>query len=132
MHFGVESAELKARPFDPLVFSRNVDVELSAAILVMRFARVSVNRKLPSGAAMGPSVPSNPSRIDSTFVPAAITPGMAGATASAAEALIDEPSNANTANPLIVVPAKPFIILLNAVGKRVTELFISDFPQVNR
>ena len=49
--------ESHARPFEPFVFSRNVEVVPSAAIRVMRFACVSVKIRLPSGIPIGPSVP---------------------------------------------------------------------------
>jgi hypothetical protein len=49
--------ESNARPFEPFVFSRNVEVLLSLSIRVMRFAFVSVKIRLPSGRAIGPSVP---------------------------------------------------------------------------
>ena len=75
----------QASPFEPLVFSRNVDVWLvSLSILVIRFAWVSVKIRLPSGSPIGPSVPVKPDLMTSIFVPAAMTPAIAAAVVSVA------------------------------------------------
>jgi hypothetical protein len=73
-----------ANPFEPLVFSRKVEVWLLASMRVIRFACVSVKMRLPSGMPIGPSVPLKPLLMTSTLVPAAITPGIAVAVVSAA------------------------------------------------
>ena len=53
--------ESKTKPFVSFVFSRNVEVFPSLSILVMRLSAVSVKMRVPSGSAIGPSVPRNPS-----------------------------------------------------------------------
>ena len=59
-----------ASPFEPLVFSRNVEVApVSLSMRVMRFAWVSVKIRLPSGSPIGPSVPVKPDLMTSIFVP---------------------------------------------------------------
>ena len=71
-------ATLNASPLAPPEFSRYDAIVLSAAMRVMRFACPSVKITLPSGSAIGPSVPWNPSLISSIGVPAATTPSIAG------------------------------------------------------
>jgi hypothetical protein len=51
----------KATPVVPPVFSRNTEKVPALSILCMRFALISEKITLPSGIAMGPSVPSRPS-----------------------------------------------------------------------
>ncbi len=52
--------ESNVTPFAPLVFSRKEVRFPCASTLVMTLAVCSVNRRLPSGAAIGPSVPRSP------------------------------------------------------------------------
>ena len=76
--------ESSARPFARSVFSRNTDIAPLLSILWTRLAPGSVKSVVPSGIRMGPSLLRNPSFTIATFVPAATTPGMAGATVSVA------------------------------------------------
>src|SRR6185369_17656977 len=69
-------------PLAPPVFSRKTDTAPLGSILMVRFAVVSEKITLPSGSAIGPSLPLKPSLITCTGAPAATTPGIAGATVS--------------------------------------------------
>ena len=66
------------------MFSRNVENLPALSILMTRFALISEKITLPSGNAIGPSVPLSPSFSSCTFVPPLTTPGMSGATVSVA------------------------------------------------
>src|SRR5688572_9204564 len=76
--------ESSARPFARSVFSRNTDSVPFLSILWTLLAPGSVKSVVPSGIRMGPSLLRSPSFTIATFVPAATTPGMAGATVSVA------------------------------------------------
>src|SRR5262245_57084193 len=69
-------------PLAPPVFSRRTDTAPLGSILMVRFAFGSEKITLPSGSAIGPSVPLKPSFMTCTAVPAATTPGIAEATVS--------------------------------------------------